>query len=295
MVIIRGKIGDIQPNRERPTLELTFNSKDRQHLPQGSRAQISFDFNGKVLKGTINSSDNRRPYVHTHLTEGSQQISTCTQVFLNMGLIEGAIIDFEILPDKILRLFRVVDSGKWRAGNEPKKRKFRSDSISNKHTKTIRKTTRFIDIPPDLIEDIESHKQEYESLAKTEQESIIKSRIGQGIFRTKLIELWGGCSVTGLSNLSLLRASHIKPWRDCSNQERLDPMNGLLLQPTLDHLFDSGFITFEDDGYIRISGQLSHEDMELLHITQSINLREMPDGLRAYLRYHREHVFKNGY
>lgn len=147
---------------------------------------------------------------------------------------------------------------------------------------------------PDLIDDIESHQQEYKSLEKTEQESIVKSRIGQGIFRERLIELWGGCSVTGLSNMSLLRASHIKPWRDCSNSERLDPMNGLLLHPTLDHLFDAGYITFEDSGRIYISNRLSKQDMEILHITASSGLRKVPDGLRQYMRFHREHVFKNG-
>ena len=147
---------------------------------------------------------------------------------------------------------------------------------------------------PDLFDDIELHQQEYRTLEKTEQKSIVKSRIGQGIFRDRLIETWGSCSVTGLSNITLLRASHVKPWRDSSNRERMDPMNGLLLHPTLDHLFDSGFITFDDDGLILISEKLSKEEIEILYLSDNLKLRKLPDGLRKYMRFHRQNIFKNG-
>jgi len=147
---------------------------------------------------------------------------------------------------------------------------------------------------PDPIEDIEDHKSEYSSLEKTERESIVKSRVGQGLFRERVIELWGSCSVTGISNLALLRASHIKPWRDCSNQERLDPMNGLLLHPTLDHLFDSGLVTFEENGKILVSKRLSSEDAKILQLDSSETLRKVPGGLQEYMKFHRENVFKEG-
>ncbi|MDO6441562.1 HNH endonuclease [Marinobacter sp. 2_MG-2023] len=147
---------------------------------------------------------------------------------------------------------------------------------------------------PDPIADIEKHKGEYSSLEKTERESVVKSRVGQGLFRHRVIELWGSCSVTGLANLSLLRASHIKPWRDCSNQERLDPMNGLLLHPTLDHLFDSGLVTFEENGKIRLSDRLSAEDAEILQLDSSETMRKVPGKLKEYMKFHRDHVFKKG-
>src|SRR6266446_6519764 len=50
-----------------------------------------------------------------------------------------------------------------------------------------------------------------------------------------------------------LIASHCKPWRDSTNEERLDGENGLLLTPSIDHLFDRGFIGFENDGNLVIS------------------------------------------
>ena len=52
------------------------------------------------------------------------------------------------------------------------------------------------------------------------------------------------CRVTHVSDKRHLRASHIKPWRDADNRERLDRNNGLLLSPHIDHLFDQGYITF---------------------------------------------------
>lgn len=145
----------------------------------------------------------------------------------------------------------------------------------------------------DPIDDIESHKREYSLLDSTERESIIKSRIGQGIFRERLIKFWGSCSVTGLSNLSLLRASHIKPWRNCSNQERLDPMNGLLLHPTFDQLFDTGLVTFESNGKTRISNRLSVDDVRILHVDPDVQLRKFPRQTGEYMEFHRENVFKN--
>lgn len=145
---------------------------------------------------------------------------------------------------------------------------------------------------PDIFDDVTAHQIEFESLNQTEKESIVKSRIGQGLFRERVVKLWGSCSVTGLGNLSLLRASHIKPWRDSSNQERLDPMNGLLLQPTLDHLFDLGLITFDKAGNMMLSSYLSIDDIEKLELVGNVKLRKVPNELMDYMKYHRSHVFK---
>ena len=145
-----------------------------------------------------------------------------------------------------------------------------------------------------LLDEIESHQNEYKLLDQTEKDSIVKSRIGQGLFRDGVVKLWGYCAVTGLNNLSLLRASHIKPWRDSSNQERLDPMNGLLLQPTLDHLFDLGLITFSVNGAIMFSPILSQDHIQKLGLASDLKLRKTPTKIMSYMEYHREHVFKNG-
>ncbi len=150
-----------------------------------------------------------------------------------------------------------------------------------------------IDQTIDILDEIESHEHQFKSLDQTEREAVVKSRIGQGAFRDGLIELWGGCSVTGLTNLSLLRASHIKPWRDSTNTERIDPMNGLLLQPTLDHLFDAGFITFDQNGTIQVSPKLSYADAQTLHISSGLRLRKLNPETMQYLVYHRAKVYAN--
>ena len=57
------------------------------------------------------------------------------------------------------------------------------------------------------------------------------------------MEYWDSkCAVTGLAIPELLKASHIKPWKDSTDEERLDIFNGLLLAPHLDAAFDRGFI-----------------------------------------------------
>lgn len=144
---------------------------------------------------------------------------------------------------------------------------------------------------PNAFEDIKNHWTEFERLGETEKDAIIKSRLGQGRFRKRLIEKWGSCSVTGLSNSTLLKASHIKPWRDSSNAERLDPYNGLLLSPNLDTLFDSGLITFNDEGSIRIASQLTNQDLKLLHVHKGLCLRKVFCDNKKYLKHHRENVF----
>ena len=93
-------------------------------------------------------------------------------------------------------------------------------------------------------------------LTETEKTILVNTRMGQGQFRSKLVDMWGGCAVTGYRNTQLLVASHIKPWRNSNNEERLDKFNGLLLVANLDKAFDLGFISFDDGGKVMISKYL---------------------------------------
>ena len=98
------------------------------------------------------------------------------------------------------------------------------------------------------------------TIKMTEKDSIVKSRIGQGIFRKGLIEYWHGCAISQCPLTWMLIASHIKPWRDADNQERLDAYNGLLLLPNYDKLFDLGYISFNSKGKIMYSRLLDKFD-----------------------------------
>jgi hypothetical protein len=61
------------------------------------------------------------------------------------------------------------------------------------------------------------------------------------------------CRIAGRWKPLHLLASHCKPWRDPTNDERLNGENGLLLTPRIDHLFDRGFVGFEANGKLIIS------------------------------------------
>lgn len=119
----------------------------------------------------------------------------------------------------------------------------------------------------------------------------IETRLGQGKYRQGVIAIWRKCAVTELDRVDLLVASHIKPWRDATNAERIDPNNGLLLSPTLDQLFDRGYISFRDNGDIIVSPLLDRRDMKKLEIDETMKLYKVEDACLPYLNFHREAVF----
>jgi putative restriction endonuclease len=117
---------------------------------------------------------------------------------------------------------------------------------------------------------------------------LIEARRGQGKYRDELLALWGGrCAVTGCAVLPVIRASHAKAWRDSSDQERLDPNNGLPLTANLDALFDRGLIGFDDAGQMLLSQELGDADLDLLGLPAPLRMR--PTDVQVhYLRDHRE-------
>lgn len=129
------------------------------------------------------------------------------------------------------------------------------------------------------------------SIKVTEKDSIVKSRIGQGIFRKGLIDYWHGCAISQCPLTWLLIASHIKPWRDADNQERLDTYNGLLLLPNYDKLFDLGYISFNQKGKIMYSRLLDKFDRETIGLTNDLHLVKFEEQHLKYLKYHNENCF----
>jgi hypothetical protein len=91
------------------------------------------------------------------------------------------------------------------------------------------------------------------SIRETDREAIIRARRGQGIFKRREMQIERRCRITLVDNPVHLVASHCKPWRDSTNEERLNGENGLLLTPIIDHLLDRGFVGFEDFGRLVIS------------------------------------------
>lgn len=132
---------------------------------------------------------------------------------------------------------------------------------------------------------------ETNSAKRTEIETLIKARQGQGSFRQKLLKLYPSCPLTGLDIEPLLIASHIKPWSVCDDNERLCRFNGLMLAPNIDRLFDNGLITFDTDGTIKISPTIDSENQKRLGISPDMKLKIRPES-EKYFEYHRNHVFQ---
>ncbi len=155
---------------------------------------------------------------------------------------------------------------------------------------------RSISTEQDPINEVLEASSELAELTETERESVVKSRIGQGFFREKLIEYWHVCAVTGLSFVPLLRASHIKPWKASTNVERLDVYNGLLLAPHVDAAFDAGHITFDENGRIMFSAAFRGEPAYAMRIGDKLKIdkRKLKEEHAQYLAYHRNNVFLGG-
>lgn len=121
--------------------------------------------------------------------------------------------------------------------------------------------------------ELEDYWEEISKLDSTQQETKIRSRIGQDKLRNFMIAKFHRCIITGISTPSLLIASHIKPWRKCchSKEECLDPENILLLAKNYDAFFDAGLISFSpDDGSLIMSDAIPAETYTKMGIDKTL-------------------------
>jgi hypothetical protein len=148
-------------------------------------------------------------------------------------------------------------------------------------------------IQPDLSTDVDINEiKKRHDISETTRKQLIDARRGQGEFRRGLLQKWGGCSVTGCLVNEVLRASHIKPWKAASDQERVDPNNGLLLTATLDALFDRGLVSFENNGNMIVSSRLRDDACLILLPHQRNLVGEPSERQREYLAWHRREVLR---
>ena len=120
----------------------------------------------------------------------------------------------------------------------------------------------------------------------TERRGLVNCRVGQGSYRRKLLsKFYKKCAVTGCDIESILIASHIVPWYESNNRERLDVNNGILLSPTYDALFDKHLISFADNGKILISDRIRNE-LNTLSVDESARI-QVNDEMKFYLERHR--------
>jgi hypothetical protein len=126
----------------------------------------------------------------------------------------------------------------------------------------------------------------------TERAALIRASRGQGLFKDRVMAIESCCRITGVDNPVHLVASHCKPWRDSTNEERLNGENGLLLTPRIDHLFDRGFIGFEDSGALIISPVAHRQSLARMGVETEgiVNVGGFSEGQRRFLDFHRNAV-----
>lgn len=134
---------------------------------------------------------------------------------------------------------------------------------------------------------------ENSSISEKQKVDYRKARLGQGKYRIKLLESCPVCPITLVSDDRILIASHIKPWSQSSEKEKMDPMNGLMLTPTFDYLFDRGFLSFTEDKKSILSPFLSNMTYKKIGISDGKNFPHLPiEGREHYLNYHRSNILK---
>ncbi|ELB1501386.1 HNH endonuclease [Vibrio alginolyticus] len=115
-------------------------------------------------------------------------------------------------------------------------------------------------------------------------------RIKQSEFRQNVLTVCGSkCCVTGVTDTSILIASHIKSWASSNDQERVDGHNGLLLAPHVDKLFDKHLISFNDDGSLLVSKRIERRVLDCWGI-QSLFISQLTPRQCVYLAWHREQL-----
>lgn len=215
-------------------------------------------------------------------------LSACSKDFIDWKLIDRPLMkmtlsELDVAIQKAFLSSRFIE--KNTRGN-------------NMYSNSLKQYRNFLAVHDALL--LDTHYEQYieksQNISKTEREAIIKSRIGQGLFRENLIKKYDGrCIVTGVDDKRLLIASHIRPWSVSTNEQRLSADNGLLLSPLYDKLFDIGLITFSEEGQIIFSRELENKNIDLLKIERNTKY-----DLKASfvfienLKYHQNVVFLGG-
>jgi predicted restriction endonuclease len=118
------------------------------------------------------------------------------------------------------------------------------------------------------------------------------SLILQGRFKQGVSQYERACRINKVDNPTHLIASHIKPWRESNNDERLAAGNGLLLTPSVDRLFDRGFISFDDGGEMITSPVADTISLSRMGVQTDrvIKVGQFNSDQKHFLDYHRKEI-----
>lgn len=146
----------------------------------------------------------------------------------------------------------------------------------------------YVPVRPNTMEAVPYGDDEIIIPNKTERKGLVTSRVGQGAYRKSILHRWEyKCAVTGFDKLDVLIASHILPWADANNDQRLDVNNGILLSPAYDALFDTHLITFENSGKIVLSTHIEKGAYQSIGISGNEKIAQLNHSNQHYLDMHR--------
>jgi putative restriction endonuclease len=148
------------------------------------------------------------------------------------------------------------------------------------------------DVQTRMVTDAEEREIAAAPIKETEKTQLIKARIGQGIYRQRLLQIEKRCRLTGVSDIKFLIASHIKPWRLSDNLEKLDGNNGLLLSPHVDCLFDKGWLSFKNNGDVLWAVPPVTDPTVAIWRLSPSNVGSFNLEQKHYLDFHRDVIFK---
>lgn len=230
--------------------------------------------------------------IHRNLSSSTiekytRAVNTVSKDMIELGIINENLLDMS-LTELDLAISLILCNKDFNAKNKKGNhmysnglkqfRYFVLDTVDEIDTKEI-----------EIVKTIETDS----TIRDTEKVALVKSRIGQGDFRKSLFKKYEGrCIVTGVDLTKLLIASHIKPWSVSENDERISPENGLLLSANYDRLFDSGLISFKDDGKMIISSFVNQQNKNILGLNNDIMVDlKSSSAMLKNLEYHRDVVF----
>jgi hypothetical protein len=151
----------------------------------------------------------------------------------------------------------------------------------------------YLPYQPTLFDPLESVAAEpkwiYGLPPETARPGFVTTRVGQGAYRKRIIHRWEyECAVTKFDKLDILVASHIVPWAQANDFERLDVDNGILLSPVYDALFDRQLVTFENSGGIVLSTKIEPAAYEKIGVTGKERISKLKQSNLIYLEQHQK-------
>ena len=90
-----------------------------------------------------------------------------------------------------------------------------------------------------------------------ERMRMVKTRVNQNFFRRAILASYKNtCCITGINCPDLLVAGHIIPW-SIDEGNRMNPRNGICINPLHDRAFELGYITIDTNYKVQVSKKIT--------------------------------------